>query len=98
MGHKAYFYKLKNILQNQGEEGTTEYERYIDLPSEIPLNTRWTLYQLSFFSDDDQLAAYALNEYNEGKFIGVSKLPKTVKAELISMIEDFSYKLFTENN
>lgn len=86
MGHKAYFYKLKSILQNQGKEGTTQYERYIDLPYEIPVNKRWNLYQLSYFSDDDQLAAYALNEYNEGKFIDVSKLPKTVKTELISMV------------
>ena len=87
MGHKAYFYKLKSILQSQGREGTTKYERYIDLPSEIPVNTKWGLYQLSYFSDDDQLAAYALNEYNEGKFYDVSKLPKTVKAELISIVE-----------
>ena len=44
MGHKAYF---------KGKEGTTKYERYIDVPSEVPVNTRWALYQLSYFSDDD---------------------------------------------
>lgn len=88
MKHKAYYFELVGILQVKGKEGTTEYERYIDLPSEIPVNSKWTLYQLSYFSDDDQLAAYALNEYNEGKFINVSKLPKTVKAELISMVEN----------
>ena len=88
MKHKAYYYELVGILQVKGKEGTTEYERYIDLPSDIPVNTRWYLCQLSYFSDDDQLAAYALNEYNEGKFIDVSKRPKTVKAELIRMVED----------
>lgn len=88
MKHKAYYYELVGILQVKGKEGTTEYERYIDLPSDIPVNTRWYLCQLSYFSDDDQLTAYALNEYNEGKFIDVSKLPKTVKAELIRMVED----------
>ena len=87
MKHKAYYYELVGILQVKGKEGTTEYERYIDLPSDIPVNTRWYLCQLSYFSDDDQLAAHALNEYNDGKFIDVSKLPKTVKAELISMVE-----------
>lgn len=88
MKHKAYYFELVGILQVKGKEGTTEYERYIDFPSDIPVNTRWYLCQLSYFSDDDQLAAYALNEYNEGKFINVSKLPKTVKAELIRMVED----------
>lgn len=87
MKHKAYYFELVGILQVKGKEVTTEYERYIDLPSDIPVNTRWYLCQLSYLSDDDQLAAYALNEYNDGKFIDVNKLPKTVKTELISMIE-----------
>ena len=86
--HKPYFFDLRDILQSKGKEGTTEYERYVDLPSIIPVNTKWSLYQLCYFSDDHQLLAYALNKYNEGKFYEVSKLPKTVKAKLISMIED----------
>lgn len=88
MKHKAYYYELVGILQVKGKEGTTEHERYIDLPSDIRVNSRWALCQLSYFSDDDQLAAYALNEYDEGKFIDVSRLPQTVKTELIRMVED----------
>ena len=88
MKHKAYYFELKNILQSKGKVGTTEYEQYVDLPSIIPVNTKWSLYQLCYFADDDQLLAYALNKYNEGKFYEVSKLTKTVKADLISMIED----------
>jgi len=88
MRHKAYFLKLRDVLQGNGKEGTTEYERYIDLPSIIRVNTKWSLYQLCYFADDDQLLAYALNKYDEGKFYEVSKLPQKVKAELINLVEN----------
>ena len=80
MKKKPYFYELKGILLSIGKEGSTKYERYVD--------SKWYLCQLCYFSDDDQLAAYALNKYDEGKFIDVNKLPKTVREELIGMIED----------
>jgi hypothetical protein len=88
MKKKPYFYELKGILLSIGKEGSTDYERYVDLPSNIIVNTKWYLCQLCYFADDDQLAAYALNKCNEGKFYDVSNLPKTVREKLIAMIED----------
>lgn len=93
MTNGKYFNELRDIVQSIGKIGTAEYERYIDLPSEIPVNTRWSLYQLCFFADDASLLAYALEKkHNEGKFYKVTSLPPLVKKELYEMLVQMAQK------
>jgi hypothetical protein len=88
MKHKPYFYELKEYILGNGKEGSTKLERYIDLPSGIKVNPLWTLNQICYFMDDDSLLVFALNKDDEGKFYEFSRLAKSIKSELINVIEN----------
>lgn len=73
------------IVETYGAEGCTPSERYIDIGGQVYDGDKW-ICQVVYFNDERGLAAYWLDEFNNGYFIEYSKLLDTTKTRIETIL------------
>lgn len=73
--------EIIDIIKNEGEEGCTKTERYIDVYDPIMVNDM-SLAQLVYLGDEDVLEAYFLDNNDEGWFVDWDDLDNETQKEI----------------
>lgn len=77
--------QIISIVREKGKVGSTENERYIDLPDGITEQGN-DLAQIVHFGDERGLAVYWLDPYDNGFFKEFSKLSQGAKEDIESYL------------
>lgn len=83
--------KLIDYLLKNGKPGAEACEKYLNLPTPIKIQHNSenygpgeeTIYQVSHFSDTNEIMVYALIETDDGEFIPWNQLTQDVQQSVI---------------
>lgn len=91
----SFYNKIGEYLIAHGEIGSTEIERFCDIPiksdtisPDIVDRTGNTIAQIAYFEDTDEVLVYILDREDDGFFASIYDLDDDTMHEIVDYFED----------